>query len=278
MPEDGKVVMLRENPRMTEFRDLLFRYKDRFAPLLPKMMSVEQLLQLGLVAMGRDSKLLACTPQSVLRGLMVAARYGLDPTGIGGEAWLLPYKNQAQLIVGYKGLLALARRSGLVMGIEAHVVHQNDTFAFEYGVEPRVSHTPVLSGDPGPMIGVYAIVRLKGDEVPMIEWMTKAEIDRIRSRSRASDGPWSTDYEQMSRKSVLRRILNYVPSSTDMKQVMEIEDRQEYGDNPGDISDIMPMPDIDETTGEVPPITKSDEIAQRLTQHTTGEKGGPSQS
>jgi recombination protein RecT len=274
--ESAKTLTLRESPRMTEFRDLLYRYKDRFAAILPRTITVQELMQLGLVAMGRDSKLLACTPQSIIRALIVAGRLGLDPTGIGGQAWIVPYKQTATLLVGYKGLLDLARRTGIVVGVEAHVVHERDTFRFHYGSEPDVHHEPVVTGEPGPMLGAYAILRLRGDAVPMMEYMTKAEIDKIRTRSRAgAEGPWVTDYEQMARKTTLRRILNYAPSSTELRLVMAAEDRFEEQGGNADMSDLVPMPVLDDEAE--PATSKSEEMAQRLRQQQPEAKQGGEQ-
>jgi recombination protein RecT len=147
--------------------------------------------------------------------------------------------------------------------VEAHTVHTNDHFVFKYGIAPEIEHRPTQIGEPGPMLGAYAILRLRGDAVPMIEYMTKQQIDSIRARSRAgSEGPWVTDYEQMCRKTVLRRILNYAPSSTELRTALTAEDRFEESDNP-DLSDIVPMPILDDEQVE-PPMSKSDEVAQRL--------------
>jgi recombination protein RecT len=256
------------NKRMEQFRDLIYRYRDKLAAVLPRGVTVERISQLGLVAMAKDSKVLACTPVSVLRALTIAGQLGLDPTGVGGEAWVVAYKNQAQLLVGYKGMLQLARRSGAVVGIECHVVHSNDTFEIEYGSHPRISHRPVTSGEPGQVLGAYAIVRLKDDTYPMLEYMTKAEIDLIRARSRAgAEGPWRTDYEAMARKTCLRRILNYAPAARELQQAMAVEDRQEQGDGNSDTSDILPFPSLEEDTPNGTPISKADEIAQRLHQN-----------
>jgi recombination protein RecT len=149
------------------------------------------------------------------------------------------------------------------------VVHERDTFEFRYGSEPAVRHEPVLSGETGPMLGAYAILRLRGDAVPMMEYMTKAEIDKIRTRSRAgAEGPWVTDYNQMARKTVLRRILNYAPSSTELRLVMAAEDRFEDEGTNVDLSDLVPMPNLDDDQQEAP-ASKSDEMAQRLK-----DKGG----
>lgn len=254
---------LRENPRMLEFRDLLYKYKDRIAAVLPRAVSMDKFAQWCMIALARDSKLLGCTAQSVFRSLNMAAQLGLDPTGVGGQAWVVPYKQTAQLLVGYKGLLDLARRTGIVVGVDAEVIHKNDAFRFQQGTHPRIIHRPVIDTDPGPMIGAYAILRLRGDTYPMQRVMRKAEIDAIRSSSRAGEtGPWQTHYEAMARKTVLRQVLKLAPTSTELKVAEAAEERIEVeGENP-DLSDLVPMPVLDDEPE--PPMTKSEEVAQRI--------------
>lgn len=271
MAEPAKAVVLRENPKMLEFRDLLHRYKDRIAVVLPRSIPIDRFEQWCMIALGRDSKLFSCTWQSVFRALIVAGQLGLDPTGVGGQAWVVAYKNQATLLVGYRGLLELARRTGIVVGVDAQVVHRGDIFEYTQGTEPMIVHRPSLDGDPGPVIAAYAIVRIRGDVKPMQVIMSKTEIDRIRTRSRAGDsGPWVTDYDAMARKSALRQVLKLAPSSTELVRAEEAENRFEQG-NDADFSGIATMPDFDDELP--PPMSKSDEMAQRL--QTRGEEGGP---
>jgi recombinational DNA repair protein RecT len=171
-------------------------------------------------------------------------------------------------------MLQLARRSGQVVGAEAHVVHSSDYFQCEYGSRPSVEHRPIITGEPGPILGAYAVIRVRDDTYPMVEYMTKQEIDRIRARSKAgSSGPWHTDYESMARKSVLRRVLNYAPAARELQQAIAVEDRIEQSDGNPDLSDILPVPDLDDDVRDAP-MSKAAEIASKLDKtvtHTTGE-------
>lgn len=119
-------------------------------------------------------------------------------------------------------MLSIARRSGEIASVIAEVVHEKDEFSVEYGLEPKLIHKPCLDGDPGAMKGAYCVVRFKGDGVePLIKYMPKAEIDKHRRRSKASSsGPWVTDYEEMSKKTVFRAIFKWLPVS--IEQVMAV--------------------------------------------------------
>jgi recombination protein RecT len=268
---------LRENPKMTEFRDLLHRYRDRFAKVASANLSADSLLQLGLTAMGRNAELQACTPQSILRALMVANQLGLDPTGVLGQGYLIPYKRTATFIPGYKGLMDLARRTGIVVGIEAHVVYDHEQFEMSYGIVPVLVHKPVYRGasDAAKAVGAYGIIRLRGDAVPLIEWMSKEDIERIRKRSRAGDsGPWVTDWPQMARKTVLRRVLNYAPVSRETRIAMAVEDRFEDEGEAADVSDLLPMPDLSDASAP-PPVSKAEEMMGRIRRAAGVPEGQP---
>lgn len=224
--------------------------KDYLAKCLPKHLTAERVIKVALLAASRTPTLLNCTPESFVLAVIQASQLGLEAGSPLGEAYLVPYKDQCTLIVGYRGLIALARRSGEIEAIEAHVVHAKDTLKLAYGLDAELVHTPwmptppenldELAGEalaeweknahPGPMTAVYAVARLKGG-VRQVEVMTRAEVDAIRRRSRASgSGPWVTDYEEMAKKTVVRRIAKYLPMSIEMAAALDDADRRERGE------------------------------------------------
>jgi recombination protein RecT len=124
---------------------------------------------------------------------------------------------EAQFMPGYGGLIDLVLRGGKVKRMEAHVVHEKDEFDIIYGTESKLIHKPYLDGDGGKVRGCYAVAWFDNGGT-QFEWMTKDEIDAIRKRSKAAtSGPWVTDYNEMCRKTTLRRIFKYIPSSPDDK-------------------------------------------------------------
>jgi recombination protein RecT len=126
-------------------------------------------------------------------------------------------------------LIALARRSGEVTNIETHIVYARDEFDLVLGIESSVKHIPFLEGDRGAPRLVYGVAKFK-DGGHHFEWMPLAEVDRIRSRSKASNnGPWVTDYEQMVRKTLIRRMANYLPMSIELANAIQIGDAAEAG-------------------------------------------------
>ncbi|MBQ4142823.1 MAG: recombinase RecT [Thermoguttaceae bacterium] len=159
----------------------------------------------------RVNKLLACSPNTFFGALLACAQLGLEPDGLLGQAYLIPYGNTIQLILGYRGLIDLARRSGELTSLIAHAVHENDAFSFDFGTGELPHHTFDLRMPRGEVIAFYAIARFK-DGSYHFDLMTREEVDAIRNRSKGgNNGPWVTDYEEMGRKTIIRRIAKYLP-------------------------------------------------------------------
>lgn len=215
---------------LATIRDLLERARPKLAEVTPKHLTPDRLIRVAIAAAGRTPELLKCTPASLLNSVMQAAQVGLEPGSALGEAYLVPYGGTCQLIIGYRGLISLARRSGQIASIEAHVVHANDKFTCRYGLDAKLEHEPDWSGNPGELVAVYAIARLK-DGGTQLEVMTRAQVDGIRTRSKASgSGPWVTDYAEMARKTAVRRLAKYLPLSIEMAEALAIDDASESAD------------------------------------------------
>lgn len=220
--------------RMDSLRQMLEAARTSMSMVVPKHVTPERLIKLALVAASRTPLLLQCDPKSIVQGVMTAAQLGLDCGGVLGSAYLVPFKNQknggryeAQLIVGYRGLVDLARRSGEIETIEAHVVYAGDSFEVAFGLDPVLRHVPCLSGEEGEPVLVYAIARLR-DGGRQVEVMTRSQVERIRSRSRAGQsGPWVSDWAEMARKTVVRRLCKYLPLSPELADALTVDEKVE---------------------------------------------------
>jgi recombination protein RecT len=147
---------------------------------------------------------------------MTCAELGIEPNG--RHAHLIPYKTECQLIIDYKGLVELAMRSGLISRIHADVVCENDTITIKNG---EINHevNPLISR--GNMVGAYAMCFFK-DGTAKHEYMSREEVDGIRKRSRAGNaGPWVTDYNEMAKKTVFRRMSKWLPLSPEIMDTVE---------------------------------------------------------
>lgn len=204
---------------VTGTRELLFARKDEFAEALAGRIDADVFLRVAHQAVTKNPKLLECSPGSLLMALNESASLGLLPTGVLGEAYLVPQRNKGEWQVefrpGFRGLVTLCRRSGGVKNIIPATIYENDHYEIRLGSERQLIHTPTLDEDKrGKAIIYYAIARMPDGSTEF--WMKTAQgVERIRRRSRTpDDGPWKTDYEAMAWKSVIREFVKYLPMDT----------------------------------------------------------------
>jgi recombination protein RecT len=221
----------------------LDRLTPAFKDVLPNNMDVARFKRVVLQAVAKNADLMACTPTSIILAVSEAAQLGLEPTGSLSQAWLIPYNEnvaakgqkaqyvkKAQLQIGIRGLEELARRSGQVRHIMSRVVYEGDEFEVRYGHDERIIHVPAFETvDPTKITHVYAIAHMTDGSQPF-DVMTKDQVDAIRARSKAANfGPWVTDYAEMSRKTVSRRLVKTLPLTIEAREAIERDDDREFG-------------------------------------------------
>lgn len=183
-----------------DIRSLLVsdKVKSQIRLALPVHMSPDRMMRVALTAINKTPKLLDCTQESILSCLMQCSQYGVEPDG--RHAHLIPYGNQCTLIIDYKGIVALVRRSGEVNDIYADVVCENDRFEFQKGRDRKLTHSYDLRQPRGDVIGVYSYVVPK-EGADSFEIMSVDEVEAIRARSRSGKaGPWVSDWNEMAKK------------------------------------------------------------------------------
>lgn len=202
-------------------------------------------------AINKTPKLLDCTPVSMLGAMVQSAQLGLDPSGITGEAYLVPYGKECTLIPGYRGLLKLARRSGKILEVAAHVVHENDEFDYAYGLESRLTHKPAM-GDRGKMIAAYAYAKLDGGG-QVFEVLSGDEIRKVQSSSRGGS-VWQQWPEAMWRKTAFRRLAKWLPLEVDDERGFDLAEQDERGvaQDFGSFVDLDDILDADAEVTDVP--------------------------
>lgn len=225
------------------------------AGVLPSQVKPERMLKVLLVAVNKNPTLLSCTQESLFQAMMELGQTGLE-LGVLQEAHLIPYRNkgvmQAQLQIDYKGYVRLMRQAG-ALAVDADAVYEKDHWEFEKGLEPKLRHVRA-EGDRGKFKGAWALVKPAAGEV-QFDYMTAAEINKIRARSKAKDsGPWVTDYDEMAKKTVLRRVRKLVPLAVsppeekvrieDPRAVLglaELVDNSQFEDLPAGDDDAAPI-------------------------------------
>ena len=230
---------------------------------LPSVITPERFTRIVLSAISVNPKLGSCTPTSFLGAMMTSAQLGLEVNTPLGQAYVLPYMNkgvlEAQFQLGYKGLIDLAYRSGEVEVIQAHVVYENDDFECEYGLDPKLTHIPA-DGERGEAIKVYAVFKTKsggfGFEVMSMEDVKKHAAKYSKAYGSAYS-PWKTNFEEMAKKTVLKRVLKYAPLKSDFvraavqDEVIKHEIAEDMYDVPNETVFDAEFVEVDENTGEV---------------------------
>jgi len=183
---------------------------------LPEHITVGRMVQVALTALNQNPELLECDNKSFVRALIQTSILALEPDTPLGQSYFVPFKKKVQLIVGYRGLISLAYRSGLIDSICAFPVYEGDKFHIQKGTKPMIEHFENIEGPRGKVRGYYSSIYLRGSRHPIIDYMTQEEVDKIKARSASAKSPyspWNTDPIEMGRKSVLKRNIKYAPAN-----------------------------------------------------------------
>lgn len=234
--------------------------------VLPKHVTADRMSRIALNVIRTNPKLLQCNINSLMGGVMEAAKLGLEP-GLQGQCYLIPFDKkekqgnswvvvdtEAQFIIGYKGLIDLVRRSGQVSTIDARTVYENDAFDFEYGLNDKLYHKPTLN-DKGAPIAYYAMARMKDGGYSFLV-MGHQDMEQYRDKYAKSKkyGPWIDEFDAMARKSVLRQLIKYLPIS--VENLSNFDERSgadvhnDVNNAKIDLGDYVPTT-VDKETGEL---------------------------
>lgn len=206
--------------KTVDVKRVLELYKDQIAQAIPKHLTADRVIQIATTLITRSPEIAQCSVESLVGAVMQASILGFEPVASLGQCYFVPFNNkkngkrEVQFIVGYRGMIELARRSGEVSTMYMQSVYANDDFEYEFGLDPILRHKPALE-DRGAFKFAYAVCKFK-DGGYAFEVLSKYDIDKIRKRSQAgssSYSPWSTDYDEMAKKTVLRRLFKSLPSS-----------------------------------------------------------------
>lgn len=228
-PKDARVMSIFQSPQM----------KEELKKALPKHLTADRMLRIALTEVRKNPKLLECTKESFAGALMETSQLGLEPGGYLGHTFLQPTWNgklrrqECQLILGYKGMLELVRRTAKINRIRARAVYENDLFEYEYGTHEKIRHIPCTEGNKGEVVLFYSTAHIAATGECLFEIMTKSQVDAIRDevfrKNKYVGGPWAEHYEEMAKKTVLRRAFKYLPISTEIAQAITLDELAEAG-------------------------------------------------
>lgn len=287
-PFAGTSVSAKPLRQVANVRELLVndQAKQQLAAVAAGHMRPERMLRLMANAMRTTPQLGECDPLSLLGSMMTCASLGVEPNTPLGHAYLIPFKNnrknitEVQLILGYKGMIDLARRSGHIVNIHGDVVYEGDEFSFEYGSEQHLKHRP--KGKRATPLYAYCHAKLTdGEAFVVLPW---DEVIAIRDASQGyktavkygkKDSPWIAHQHEMAAKTAVRALFKYLPISIEMDggklgDALAVDEQQvdfsQFAQNPDDGHTIEGDAEgYDPETGEVEQVED-----QRATQRTVG--------
>src|SRR6267142_229648 len=222
--------MSESNQALTVFQQIDNEsFKNQLARALPNTLKPDRMVRLALTMLKKNDRLQKCSPISVMACVVEIAQLGLEPEGVLGHAYMVPFGNQCTLIVGYRGLIHMMYQSVVVTEVSAEIGRRGDKFQRVLGTERQLVHVP----DPIPekdeeknWIGAYAVARFLNNQTAF-EYLEKVKIYHARSRSRgyqsymkgdAKSTPWISDPEEMWKKTPIRRLAKRMPTSTSDKR------------------------------------------------------------
>lgn len=202
--------------------DTLHRRDAKLELLLPKGMEVQRFKESFRLALAVQPDLMKCTPESLVLAVLRGARTGLPVDGSGGLAYIIPFNTKvkednkdkwvmtATYIPGYKGMVTLAKATGLVKDMQPIAVYKRDVFSYNPADDQPVQHSvyfPETDGaedDRGPLRAVYCKTVLP-DGTKRFDVMSLKDVMAIKAKSKAQWGPWTSDFDQMALKTVVKR-------------------------------------------------------------------------
>lgn len=257
----------RSDNALTVYRSDLIQYEPEFAKVLPAHMSPQRLTRMAESAARLNPKLLSCNRGSLMRSIFTGAVLGLEIDGVTGQAFLVPYKDQVQLQIGYKGYVTLAMNSGYLL--RGRVVRAKDVFAWHEGINPGIAHeypSPMATREQrGDVIGAYAIASHLNHNLSTFKVVTIDEILASREKSQAykyavqtgkNDTPWKTNFEEMAAKTAIRALADQLPLN--VQRALAFERTQEETGTPTylDRNENIRTPGDDPEDADFLPITE----------------------
>jgi recombination protein RecT len=204
---------------------------------------VKQEVSFAIQIINASPQLQKCSQGSLQQAVLNISNIGLTLNTAAKEAYLIPRWNsvtkntEATLMPSYIGLVKLLTNTGSVKSMVCQLVHENDVFEIDLAnnTSPVVHKPQLSSAKKGNIVGVYALATL-ADGTRQVEFMDTDEINQIRDRSetykafteqKIKSCTWVSDYGEMARKTVIKRIYKYLPRTEQMQYV----DRAVEADN-----------------------------------------------
>lgn len=214
------------------------KHQDGLIKALPSHIDRDRFFAIA-VSVAKSQDIAECHPTTVALAVFECAKLGLIPDRHTGHAYVLPYYDRkkgcktAQLIIGYRGFIELARRSRQLGAVHTEIVYDGEDF--EYWVDeqgPHIKHTPDLNGDRDINRAkyVYCVAHLRDSDIPLIRIVTRAEVEKVKPTDAKSFSPWKSDEAAMWLKTAVRRASKLWPMTPELGRAVYLDEQAERGE------------------------------------------------
>ena len=223
---------------LVTFRSQMDKMSIEFEKALPSHLTADRLYRTTINAVqaaqksGGRNYLLDAARNSLIAAVMTSAVLGLEPDGVTGQGYLVPFKGRVQFIPGYKGLISLAFNSGFAL--TGTIIREHDMFSYQEGSDPHIRHAPAFNADRGEIVGAYAVAR--SSSAPHVQTvLDMAQILKVRdasagyksAKAKGYSSTWVDDFEAMVRKTPIRRLGGNLPLN--VQKAMALETQHDLG-------------------------------------------------
>lgn len=260
--KEAPVTAVTAQKKPQTLQDYVQRMSSQIKLALPANLTADRFQRIVLTAISSNPKLQECTPTSFLGAMMTAAQLGVEPNTPLGQGYLIPrkakkgdqYINECTFQLGYKGMIDLAYRSGNIANIGAYTVYAKDEFHVQFGLNPDITHVPCMTDRGGP-VAFYAYYKTKdggfGFDVMSVDDVRKHAKQFSESVKRGWSSPWDSNFEEMAKKTVLKKVLKYAPLSTEVASKIGMDETVHDTISDNMTEEPIVYTNIDAETGEV---------------------------
>lgn len=206
-------------------------FKERLSAVMFDPRTLNRFLAIATTEIKNNPKVASCDVRSLCGAIVRAGQFGLVLDSMQGHAYLTPRNGGCQLIIGYKGMIALGVRSNKLLSMEVQKVCKNDHFKRRHGDNKGLEHEPNDKEDRGEIIGYYAYAHLKNND-KVFEYMSMKEIDELKKEAHVvttPNSPWVKFPEAMCKKTVIRQLFKYQSLSPEMDNAIGLDEMADAG-------------------------------------------------
>ncbi len=268
-----------------KFNHYLTAHRDQLAAALPKHLNPDRMCRLALTAFSQSRQLQECDPKTIFAAVVLSSQMGLE-IGVGGQAYIVPYKKTATFVPGWQGIVDLVSRTGRAT-VWTGAVFEGDDFDYALGDRPYVKHRPGGEDDPKKLTHVYAVGRVNGSDWPVIEvWPIRRIEKHFKRNNKVGEKHYAHgNWEMYARKIPLLQVCKYMPKSVELTAALTAEHAAETGrgmtfdgefttldDTPADEGAPAQASAVSDAGGDEPTNERRDEPARSTPAAASGQR------